>query len=76
MITRPLSEPITQGGTLIENAGVYVEDNGEGPGAVPDRAFGVYFLPATFTRLCDPAGVLGTLTTYPLESGNFVVKGG
>ena len=71
----PLREPIMVGGVLIENAGVFVEDNGEG-GAVPDRAFGLLFLPTTFARLCDPTTVLPALTTFPLETGNFVVNGG
>ena len=71
----PLSEPIMVGGTLIENAGVFVEDNGEA-GPIPDRALGIFLLPTTFARLCDPTTVLTSLTALPIESGNFVVNGG
>jgi hypothetical protein len=63
------------GGILIENAGVFVEDNGEGS-LVPDRAFGSLLLPTTFARLCDPAAALTSPLAAPLESGNFVVNPG
>jgi hypothetical protein len=72
----PLHEPIMIGGTLLENAVVLVEDNGEG-GPIPDRASGFIALPATFARVCDPTTVLtGALSAFPIESGNFVVNGG
>jgi hypothetical protein len=72
----PLREPIVIGGILIENAAVFVEDNGEG-GLVPDRAGGSLLLPTTFERLCDPiTPVTLVLPTAPLESGNFVVSPG
>jgi hypothetical protein len=71
----PLSEPVFINGILIENAGVFVEDNGEG-GAVPDRAFAPVFLPRTFERLCAGTTVLASLLTFPVERGNFVVNGG
>jgi hypothetical protein len=71
----PFGEPFFFDGLLIENAGVLVEDNGEG-GPVPDRARGTIFLPTTFARLCDPTQPLGSFGTFPLETGNFVVNPG
>ena len=72
----PLNEPSMIDGTLFPNAGVFVEDNGEG-GVIPDRALGALFLPATFERLCNPATVLPpVLPGFPLETGNFVVNAG
>jgi hypothetical protein len=70
-----LPEPMMVGGMLVESAGIFVEDNGEG-GVVPDRAFGLFFLPTTFARLCDPTTVLGSLLMFPIETGNFVVNPG
>ena len=71
----PLSEPFTIGGEVFENAGVFVEDNGEG-GPIPDRAVGVIFLPLTFTRICNPTTILPVpLPGFPLDTGNFVVNG-
>jgi hypothetical protein len=58
----------------VKFAAVFVEDNDELPGNVPDRAFSVLLFERTGNRVCGGLGSFFYTLMVPLDSGNVVVR--